>query len=252
MLCRNLVSRTSEVVGSDGSNLLVCSVVKEEELVAASDADIRASIRRLESLKTSPDFKRWQQAIGFTYQQLRLLNDAALEDVVKPASQYCHDWMHGIFAGGVFNVITFLLFEAVHAALPRLKVWSLFHAYLMAHTWPKASKFDAQRADHFRANRIKAYKKAGSVKCPASDGLSILPVLCRFVLAVVMPSGVCLAACQAVIALADLVDAMQAIPLGLTTPARLRIATRALLSACIAAGWDDRMMPKFHWTLHYP
>ena len=49
----------------------------------------------------------------------------------------------------------------------------------------------------------------------------------------------------------DLVEAMQLVALGLTPPARIRGIVSRLIRSCQSAGWEDCMIPKFHWLLHY-
>ncbi len=103
MLCVNLVALKSELTASDGTRLLKCSVVHEEDLAFATNSDIRGAIRRLQAhkLTDSPKvFKKREQAIGFTYQEHGLLQDPSLETIVNPADVYCHDWMHGMMVGG--------------------------------------------------------------------------------------------------------------------------------------------------------
>ena len=55
MPCKNLVSRTSNLIGSDGRKLLICDVLKDCDLQFASDADIRWSLSRLNALKTADE-----------------------------------------------------------------------------------------------------------------------------------------------------------------------------------------------------
>ena len=114
MLCLNLVKRSSGVVDTDGSRLLVSNLIHEHQMRFASDADIIGAMERLARFKVTDsagDFKLREQAIGFTYSERGLLTDPKLKakEVVLPASQFCHDWMHGIFGGGIFNVIFFHL-----------------------------------------------------------------------------------------------------------------------------------------------
>ena len=67
----------------------------------------------------------------------------------------------------------------------------------------------------------------------------------------VLPTGVCTNECRALIALSDLVDALQSASLRLCTAHYMRKCVRAFLDACTSAGWDDFMIPKFHWLVHF-
>ena len=119
MLCLNFTSRTSNVAAHDGSRTLVCGVVREDQLILASDDDVRGSIRRLRAFKASGisdgEFKLRQTACGFNLQESSVLCDPELDAIVKPCSQFCHDWMHGIFSHGVWNVMIFLLMVDIAA-----------------------------------------------------------------------------------------------------------------------------------------
>ena len=60
----------------------------------------KGPIARLKAFKLSEskaEFLMRQQAIGFTLQEHSLLCDESLDDIIESASQYCHDWVHGMF-----------------------------------------------------------------------------------------------------------------------------------------------------------
>ena len=42
-----------------------------------------------------------------------MLLDPELDDVVKPADQFMHDWMHCIFVQGIWNVLLNLVLESI-------------------------------------------------------------------------------------------------------------------------------------------
>ncbi len=252
MLCLNLIAELSGLVDVDGSDILVCNLCQEAQLQFATDADIRGSISRLERYKvieSKGDFALWQQAIGFNYLEHGMLTDKSLEDIVFPASQYCHDWMHCIFAGGIFNVVIFLCLMA--AKEEATNVWEILHGYTLKFTWPKAVNFCPDKNDNLSKARVKAHVKAKLFKCTASDGLSLLPVVALFAQGVLkLIPGINLAALDAFILLADVVDVLCAVPLGVVTAACLRDRIRAFLQACEAAGWRPHFIPKFHWLIH--
>ena len=103
MLCRNLVSPSSTLVDEEGNGLLKCSVIFEKDLDFANDEDIKGTIQRLAAAKLSlpaGKFEIYCQAVGFNHEPHGILMDADLRDVVFPASQFCHDYTHGIFVNG--------------------------------------------------------------------------------------------------------------------------------------------------------
>ena len=121
MLCSNLIAEASGLVDAYGGDIVVCSLIHEHQLCFATDRSVRATLNRLAAFKLtdgSTAFKLRQQAIGFTYQEHGVLQEAKLTDIVLPVSQYCHDWMHCLFAGGVFNIVVLQCFTEVHNIFP--------------------------------------------------------------------------------------------------------------------------------------
>ena len=90
--------------------LLRCDVIRECDLDLASDEDIRNAYRRLEEMHgcmPPKDFEALEQAIGFTFHPHAVLLNRNLDDVLKPAAVFVHDWMHGLVSDGQVNIISF-------------------------------------------------------------------------------------------------------------------------------------------------
>ena len=132
-------------------------------------------------------------------------------------------------------------------------VWENLGEYLKLWHWPRATKFVASHADVLNDQRVLSDKKAELIKCSASDGLSLLPVIAVYILTCIMQSDLegCKAACKVLIAFGDVIELLQATALNIVTPEQLRSAVKSLIVHCIAAGWEEHMVPKFHWMLHY-
>ena len=99
------------------SRLGNCSTLSA--LKVFSNEEILGSYDRLQSRQQSmkkKDFGLWQKAVGLTWQPCLLPLDAELRaaDLVTPASQYGHDWMHAFCSGGCMNVAMFYFLEALH------------------------------------------------------------------------------------------------------------------------------------------
>jgi hypothetical protein len=253
MLCRNLYSRESELVDEDGTNLLTCSLIFEADLDFATDGDIRGSVRRLATsyaTDPTPIFKRWSMAIGFRHEPHNMLLDPMLDTIVQPASQLCHDWMHAIFVNGIFNTIGYLVIESLMEDGVR-NIWDTLFNYVGTWTFPFRVHSNALQ-DVFCKKRMTSSRKAKHLKCTASDGLSVYTLVAYFLQSVVMKAGRCIAQCKVFLAMADMIDLLVVVPLGLTTPAVLKTHVESLLTLCIAAGWRDMMHPKFHWLVHLP
>lgn len=253
MLCRNLLSRRSTVLGEDGNPLLTCSVIFESELDFATDADIRGTLLRLaedHGRVTATLFGLKEQACGFKFEPHGVLMDPKLTRVMRPVSQYCHDWMHTVLEKGVFQTIFYLFvlalakagFEDLYASLMKLlQVWTL----------PSHLR-NAALPELFSPKAYESHKRAKTFKSSASDVLSIHNIIAVFVVAVVLPWGKCKKEAEVFLALSDLIDMLQAVPLGRISPSMLRTTVTTLLTLCVSAGWTDYMHPKFHWMIHFP
>ncbi len=256
LLCRNLFAITTDVVDLEtGDTLLAASLLFEHELDFATDADIRGTIARLAQQKavmTADMFARWEKCVGFNYEPQGLLLDNELQSVVLPVSHYCHDWMHCMLVNGVFNTVMYLMIFSLRAA--KFLDGHIYHhlcKYVSLWTLP-SSRQGSNLQDIFNAKREESNTKAKKFKCQASDGLGLYPILAYFIQAVVLPAKVCVGECIAFLAMADVLDMLQAVPLLKVTPKDLGAVIQSFLQSCVAAGWKQYMHPKFHWLVHFP
>ncbi len=99
----NVVPSKPNIMEFCTSDKLVQNCIKASELTFAEDAGLRDATSRLKRFHDAkhPEFDNIERSIGLTYCAYRLFNDPALDDVIKPASQFMHDWMHGLFANDV-------------------------------------------------------------------------------------------------------------------------------------------------------
>jgi len=172
----------------DSEDEPVFTPLKHKDLDLATDAEILASVSRLEGKKltcSAGDFKLWEQACGINYVPEGLLFDQALQQagILQPISQYCHDWMHGVCSSGTMTVTMYALITSLsRAGLPVWKLladffalWKLPDAYAMPHL-----------PDMFAPKRVEAYRKAKKFKCQASECLALYPIMAMFVQTVPM------------------------------------------------------------------
>jgi hypothetical protein len=251
MLCRNLVSQRSKVAGEEGAELLKCSIIHEAELDFATDADIRGTIRRLaEDAVNLPKalFLLKQQACGFNHEPHGLLMDPNLMRIVKPATQFCHDWMHGVLYNGIFQTVAYLCLTSFQAA-GFADLYSSISAFV--ELWERPHQHQHLSLALFSKKALDAHKRAGLFKCNANEALALYSVLSVFISSLIIPWGECAAEAAAYLALCDVVDLLQATSLNAVEPRRLREAVRNCLTACENAGWREHMQPKFHWMVHY-
>ena len=254
MLCLNVVTKKSAVKDADNKNLLVCEHVSEDQLQLASGSGIRGTLDRLaahQRTHSRADLKLTEMASGFSIVPHGILDDKKLVQHVFPAEQYAHDWMHGTLSNGVGNVVMYLALDAMSNHIDNL--WDHVSDYCKSWHFPARPPFNPITADVFSQKRLKAYRQAKSIKCPASHLCSIFNVLACFVeFSVPSNHPVLSPARLAFLSLWEVIESLQTSPLGVTTPDELSARIDTFLRAFKNAGWDDHMIPKFHWLLHAP
>lgn len=146
------------------SRLGNCSTLSA--LKVFSNEEILGSYDRLQSRQQSmkkKDFGLWQKAVGLTWQPCLLPLDAELRaaDLVRPASQYGHDWMHCFCSGGCMNVAVFYFLEAS----PKEVSWIFFATYVQKWNMPKhlnATSLHLLFAD----KKVKGYREKKHIYLP--------------------------------------------------------------------------------------
>ena len=93
-------------------------------------------------------------------------------------------------------------------------------------------------------------KKAKTFKALASELLSLYPILALFLIRTVVRANICVAECEAFVALCDLVDLLTVANIGKCTPDQVHNAVVEFLQKCRDAGWIGSFIPKFHWLCH--
>jgi len=254
LLCKNLFTASSEIVDNDGSMLLRCNVIKRDELVPATDADLRNTYRYVEGqahVLGAEAFKALQQALGVTHHPRSIMLDRYLDAYLLVTQIYLHDWMHALLVDGVFNDVLLLLLNHVqYDGAPN--VWELLEGYVARWHWPALCGSTAGLAEVFSPARKKSHKDSGHIKCPASGLLSLYPVIAVFVCTILLPAGQCVAACNAFLALCDVLDVITAVNRTNVPPARLLAAVEGFLARFVAVWGDEHLGPKYHWLLHFP
>jgi hypothetical protein len=255
MLCKELLAEDSGEKDDDDVPIIVCKEISVDNLDFATDDDIRGTVDRLAARHGTMGVGQYnllQQAVGFNNEPFGILRDESLRRIVKPASQYCHDWMHAVMVGGVMNVVMFLLLASL-AAAGMNDIYNTLHGYCDRWHWPKFRSHGTAVRDLFLKKRETANNKAKTFKALASELLSLYPLLAVFVTRVVLErAGICKLECIAFLALCDLIDMLQVANLGKCSPDQLMHAVRVFLESCTNAGWQSHFIPKFHWLVHLP
>ena len=121
--------------------------------------------------------------MGMTYLQHNLLTMLHLDSIIHPCSQFMHDWMHGLFSGGAFNLVLNLLLCTLEDDGMK-QLYPMLQEYVSHWTWP-GRLVNKPYGSIFDTGRREGSKKACKFRCEASEGLSVYPVLAYWVSAVV-------------------------------------------------------------------
>jgi len=252
MLCANLFTQKSGITLEDGTEMLCCSLVHEDELVFSTDADVRGTVDRLAAralVDTNAVFKKRETVVGFRHEPASILLSPELREVVKPVSQFCHDTQHTLFVTGIFNTTVFLFFETLW--LGGMKgVHDAANAFLADWIWPTQHGVDKGITELFSPSRVESWRKAKHLKCTAGECLALYSVLAFFISMHILPSWP--NQCRAFVLMAGMIDTFLCVPFGWVTEDALRSTIKAFLDQCLLAGWREFLHPKFHWLIHMP
>lgn len=252
MLCKNDFKIKQD--DDDSEEDVPFTALKHKDMLLASDEEVLSSVDRLAARKgtcSKAIFAMRERACGFNHQPNGLLLCKDLRDagILQPVSQFCHDYMHGTCSNGTLTVAIFALCTSLSAA--GLKVWSLLAEWVDLYKLPECFSKN-YLAELFSPKKVKSYLTAKKFKCQASEALCLYPMIAHFVHRVPLKRGLCIPQCKAFLAMADVVDLLQSIAVGVVEPQQLLQAVEAALACFIAADWGQYMIKKFHWLLHLP
>ena len=103
ILCKNIISKYTDL----GVELLSSKIYREDGLDMTTDREWHQSLVRLLEKKDTlnqSDFKLWQQACGITWNAHAMIFNPNLVSILKPVSQWLHDWMHCFLLKGVWSL----------------------------------------------------------------------------------------------------------------------------------------------------
>lgn len=222
MFCSNIRSIALElpadtpeedIPGSNVTKLADCILSTDQEVLQAFQVCKQKS-RAL----SKKHFELWERASGITFSHHALpLHQPLLDsNLLKPISGYIHDWMHTMASQGVMQRSIWLLLSQLD--MP----WGNIQEFLQLWTLPKAMAKAGKLHDLFAAKRTKFYKENSKFKCTASEAIGLTTMLEYLVNSICVPAGVHPGQCQSFLAMAKVMDMLQAIPLGCVQPPMLQ------------------------------
>ena len=251
MACKNLFVLAQDEEKGDKE---IAKFTKYSQLDIANDQEILDSWDRMKSRKkdcSKTEFKKWCQACGIDYSEQALLLSPILrsQNLLKPISQYMHDYMHALCSNGVMSWIAFLFIQSIHSNGVD-DIWKVLHGFVQLWSQPAIHKTDLGRL--FLPKAVKGHKEASKIKCSASEMLALYKVLAQYVHTCCLPNGLCVFASQCYLAWCSVLDYCVSIP-ALASPdhKQLLALVEQALDATFKAGWSQEFKPKMHWVLHF-
>ena len=244
----NLYAKKAKFQDEDGCQLLTASTFDKKSIIKATDQDVLGTCHRLKQAyhrMSKRDFAIKETSVGFVFNSHALLFDQSLGHDMLPVQQIVHDWMHTYLVKGCFQTITYHLIDILQDEF-KLDMYALLLTFVQNWNVPKKEKL----ASLFNQKRKQANAKATTFKCTASEGLALYPILAYWAHTMILPQQLCKQQCHAFLALADLLDLIVDVPLGLVSSNHMEAAQDRFIQACLVADWASIMTTKFHWCTH--
>ena len=252
IFCANLYTEKSNITMEDNEEVLVANAWSLENIKQATDSDVMGTAQRLQVQSralSSKDFEVWQQAVGMTFNPYSLLQTYSLARHLQPVSQFVHDWMHCFLVTGIFQTLMHLTLQTLAGAL-NTDIYSSIATCVGLWKLPAARSSDV--ASFFSKKRQKSNNLAKSFKFTASEALALGPIFAYYLVIFIVPLDVYSQQCLCMLALVDLIEMIQLVPLNLISVGTLQQACEKFVGLCLKAGYKKHMHTKFHWVLHFP
>ena len=237
------------ITSTPGLEVVDQSCADSTKFAKQTDAMVEAVLRRLEAAKGSAGFDEFEKSLGWNLNEHGILMDPVMKHHMHPRKQTFYDWMHTIFQGGVFNKHVIQMLKALkrHGILP-----STIYAYLQQWHWPGYVD-NKNGVEAFSEKRLKSSFKAESLKCQASEGRSLCPVLCNLARSALVPHanqqiqkhGECF------VLLAEFVSLIEKAAKYTVTPVQLKTSGKLYMDAFVELYGADACIFKFHMMLHF-
>ncbi len=183
LICTNVYNGTNprEVAAADRTRTAVyhtCAEVARFQHI--TPAIMAAIVRRLTGAAASLSATKLdeiQTDIGWKYVLHGLMLSESTRVRCCPSTRAAFDWAHVFFVNGVFNVAGGLLLHS----LRRLKVdMSAVSGYIGLFRWPSGIGESVKPHEVFSKSRLASSLEKKTLRCSASEGLCVLPVLAAF------------------------------------------------------------------------
>ena len=182
MLCANVFNtrlRQESIAAVDRTGWSVNHDCDDASRLVPHTKDTMSEImRRLSAPMPATTRRAMETDSGFNFEPDGLMLDARMLQHAHPIDTCLFDWMHVFLVGGIFNVATLHIFEAMQAFGI---TWEVVRAFVGSWQLPLRIR-ECNVEDIFSPKRIAKSREATprSLKCTASEGLSVMQILAYF------------------------------------------------------------------------
>jgi hypothetical protein len=222
------------------------------KLQFATTEVITAIVTRLETCHATlgvGKFNELQLRLGWNYNPHGVMFNPISRAICDPSKTACFDTTHVLFVNGIFNNHAGLMLRAFR----ELKVAPRSIAnYCSIWTWPKSISSAISPEKVFDDSRLKSSLEKGELKCTASEGMSLLPVLAHFCESLLTHANLTVRRhAQCFLYLALVVGCIFRAPRRLMIGAVLEARCKTYMESFLDVYGPDWMTPKFHFLLHF-
>ena len=252
LLCANVHGQVAKHADEEPHEFH-CATTQYSQLRLVTDQDLLDSYQRLHTRSSSctkTTFAQWQQATGLTYSKHALMLNQPLLDkgVIRPATQFCHDWMHGVLQGTAPCVLHHLF---TSLATEGFDCYAFFEKYFQCWQNPRGWKANYFH-QLFEKKKMEKSKNARKFTCTA-ECLGIFPIVRHCMCTIIQPQSLCVAAVNAFLAMSEVIDQCHGgVQWKATTRQSLLSAVEKANASFLAAWPEETMIKKWHWHLHLP
>ena len=246
-LCRNVVSLRSRLADHMHDELLPLTSLNIPSMKVHTNRslpDMCRHLREQKTILTPTDHETLCQDHGWHDLAYNFILDAGI--AFDAVSVFMFDWMHMFLQTGCFNHESWGLLLATQAFHGPRQCFDMVQAVQVPKAMPTLKHLLADK-------HMRSCTEAGVLKCTASEGLTLYPIIRQWCRRVLLPAGSATVHAESFLLLANVLDLLNGSRKGMTLePDHLAGAIMAWLQKHQEAYGDSLWKPKSHFALHLP
>ena len=239
---------TRQVVERDRSRTAVyhtCTDISKFKFVTPAVLD--AILRRLTAASKS-ERDALETDLGWKHLPRGIMYNPGSRARMCPSDRVNYDWAHILFANCIFNGHAGMLLHKLRQLGVKL---ATLESYVKSFKWPRSTSDSISPKDVFSESRLKTSMAAKTLKCTASEGLSLVPVLAMFCAQLCAHDDAEVRAhAYGFVLLSRVVSMIVRVVRGLTDRDALKRRTEEYGAQFIRLYGEENAPPKFHYMFH--